>query len=268
MFINKSSVRRFALIVALSVPAVACGGAPEEAADGQTTEAEAELTARNARFETFVGFDGQYYFELIAGNGKNVLRSEGYVSNYNAKRGIDALLNDGVDASAYEVKQAHNGDYYFNVVAGNGEIISSSELYSTKSNAQRGARSARSLVAALTDPPTTAAPTNPRFELFHSTDGKTHFRLRAGNGEIVLASQGYSSKASAQNGIASVKENGAYAERFDRIEGEDGEVRIRLVANNGAVIANGEAYVSGSNADRAITRISDLLTRNIPTTEQ
>ncbi|MBH0123206.1 YegP family protein [Rhodococcus sp. NPDC003382] len=50
-----------------------------------------------------------------------------------------------------------------------------------------------------------------RFELFKDTGGDFRFRLKAANGEIIAASQGYTSKAAAQNGIASVKANAASA---------------------------------------------------------
>lgn len=50
-----------------------------------------------------------------------------------------------------------------------------------------------------------------KFELFKDTAGKFRFHLKAANGEIIAASQGYTSKAAAQNGIASIKDNAASA---------------------------------------------------------
>ena len=46
-----------------------------------------------------------------------------------------------------------------------------------------------------------------KFEIFTSSNGSFHFRLKAGNGEIIATSQAYASKASAKNGIESVKSN-------------------------------------------------------------
>lgn len=269
MFTLDSSARRVAVLAALTFFAAfptGCSASAEETLDDESAE-EAELSVRSARFETFVGIDDQVYFELIASNGKNMLRSEGYASLSNAKRGIQALIDNGQDESAYRVKQARNGEFYFNVVARNGETLSSSEMYATESSAERGAKSARTMVKKLSQPTPTPAPKKQRFELFRSTTGKTYFRLRAANGEVVLSSQAYTTKAAAQGGIESVRENGVVSERFDRIDGEDGQVRIRLVANNGAVIANGEPYASKSNAERAITRITEILSENVPTIE-
>jgi uncharacterized protein YegP (UPF0339 family) len=46
-----------------------------------------------------------------------------------------------------------------------------------------------------------------KFELFKDAAGKFRFHLKAANGEIIAASQGYTSKAAAQTGIASIKDN-------------------------------------------------------------
>ena len=54
-----------------------------------------------------------------------------------------------------------------------------------------------------------------KFELFKDTSGKFRFHLKAANGEIIAASQGYTSKAAAQNGIASIKDNAASAPTED-----------------------------------------------------
>ena len=54
-----------------------------------------------------------------------------------------------------------------------------------------------------------------KFELFKDAAGKFRFHLKAANGEIVAASQGYTSKAAAQTGIASIKDNAASAPTED-----------------------------------------------------
>ncbi|MDT2006542.1 YegP family protein (plasmid) [Rhodococcus opacus] len=54
-----------------------------------------------------------------------------------------------------------------------------------------------------------------KFELFKDAGGKFRFHLKAANGEIIAASQGYTSKAAAQNGIASIKDNAASAPTED-----------------------------------------------------
>ena len=53
------------------------------------------------------------------------------------------------------------------------------------------------------------------FELKKTANGQFHFNLKAGNGEIIATSEMYGSKASAENGIESVKKNAADAEVVD-----------------------------------------------------
>ncbi|WP_440711666.1 YegP family protein [Herbiconiux sp. YIM B11900] len=55
-----------------------------------------------------------------------------------------------------------------------------------------------------------------KFELYQSSNGEYRFRLKAGNGEIIATSEGYTSKASAKNGIESVKNNAPDAEVVDQ----------------------------------------------------
>jgi len=57
-----------------------------------------------------------------------------------------------------------------------------------------------------------------KFELYKSSNGEYRFRLKAGNGEIIATSEGYASKASAKNGIESVKSNAADAPVDDQTD--------------------------------------------------
>jgi hypothetical protein len=54
-----------------------------------------------------------------------------------------------------------------------------------------------------------------KFELYKDKAGKFRFRLKASNGEVIASSEAYASKASAKNGIASIKKNAAGAEVFE-----------------------------------------------------
>lgn len=57
-----------------------------------------------------------------------------------------------------------------------------------------------------------------KFEIYQSSNGEYRFRLKAGNGEIIAVSEGYTSKASAKNGIESVKTNAGSASVEDLTE--------------------------------------------------
>lgn len=218
---------------------------------------EQNATANTGRFETFTGVDGQTYFQLLAKNGEKILRSEGYTSLSGAKKGITSVKKNGMTETRYKVLRADNGEFYFNLVASNGKIIATSELYSSESGADRAVDA---VIAALQNPASAPAEeSGPRFETFKGSDKKTYFRLRAANGQIVLQSQGYSSKSAAEKGIASVKNNGDDAAQFRIVGGAEGQHSFVLVAGNGKTIAHGEMYASKSNAIRGADRVREII---------
>lgn len=106
------------------------------------------------------------------------------------------------------VKQAKSG-YHFNLVAGNNEVIGTSEVYSSKAACINGVESVRknAPAAAVEDQTAGESAKNPKFEIYNDKKGEFRFRLKATNGEIILASEGYTAKASCKNGIESVKKN-------------------------------------------------------------
>ena len=263
MIINIASVRRLVGMVLVSASLAslaACSAATGE--EMSVEDGSAEVVSQSAHFETFVGKDGQHYFSLVAGNGQNVLRSEGYATVAGMNGGIASVVANGVDLTSYDILQAKNGEFYFNLKSANGLTVATSETYSTKSNAQRASRTVRGLILLTgASPEATAAIKRKRFEVFTGEDKKAYFHLRAGNGELVLQSQGYTTKQSAATGIASVKANGVLASQWQIVETVDGQFSIRLTAKNGQVIARGESYVSKSGAQSAITTIGTILAR-------
>lgn len=108
----------------------------------------------------------------------------------------------------FVIKQAASG-YRFQLKAGNGEIIGVSETYSSKNACENGIESVRANapVAALEDQTVQEQEKNPKFELYLDKAKEYRFRLRARNGENILASEGYAQKASCLNGIESVRKN-------------------------------------------------------------
>jgi len=187
-----------------------------------------------------------------------VLASQGYGTASAAQAGIGSVNVNGTDAAAYEMRQAADGSSYFVLKAGNGEVIGVSEMYASLSNAQRGLSTVVTLVQYTAAQPSPAV-TGVRFESFKGIDGKFYFHLRAGNGEIVLQSQAYTTASSATAGIASVKTNGTTASRFEVRAAVDGQFYFVLKAANGKVIGHGEMYVSKDNAARGAQTCSDVI---------
>lgn len=94
-----------------------------------------------------------------------------------------------------------------------------------------------------------------KFVITKRTNGEYQFNLKAGNGQVILTSEGYSSKANCQNGIDSVKTNSQIDERFDRKTASNGKPYFNLKASNGQVIGMSEMYESTSARDNGIESV-------------
>ena len=110
----------------------------------------------------------------------------------------------------FVVKATKTG-FVFNLKAGNGEVIATSEVYTTEAACMKGVESVRNNAADAKFEDQTvaevAAVTNPKFEMYTDKAGEFRFRLKARNGEVIAASEGYKAKASCLNGIDSVRRN-------------------------------------------------------------
>ncbi len=98
----------------------------------------------------------------------------------------------------------------FDLHAGNGEIIATSEVYKTEAACRKGMQSLmkNAPVAKLEDlcePGSAVA--NPKFQIFQDKAGQFRFRLRSRNGAVIAASEGYATKEACLHGIESVRFN-------------------------------------------------------------
>ena len=87
--------------------------------------------------------DGEYQFNLKAGNGQIILTSEGYVNKSGCKNGIQSVKTHAPHDSYYERKTSKNGKYYFTLKARNGEVIGVSEMYEGSSGMENGIESVK-----------------------------------------------------------------------------------------------------------------------------
>ncbi len=110
----------------------------------------------------------------------------------------------------YVIKPAKNG-VLFNLKAGNYEVIGTSEVYTTESACRNGIASVakNAPIANIENQVKGESAKNPKFEIYQDKKGEFRWRLKAGNGEIVLVSESYKALASAKKGIASVVRNAA-----------------------------------------------------------
>ncbi|MCP4445424.1 MAG: YegP family protein [Myxococcales bacterium] len=113
----------------------------ENTADVTDTYIAFLATRTGARFTILEGQNGLYYFNLKAANGEIVLQSQAYGSEAAAMNATFAIVDSGALKGSYDIEKAKEGQYYFNLKAANGEIIGTSEMYYSKSNAKRAVNS-------------------------------------------------------------------------------------------------------------------------------
>lgn len=112
----------------------------------------------------------------------------------------------------FVIKKTNTG-IKFDLKAGNGEVIATSEVYTTKAACENGIASVRKNAPAAAVENQTEADykkeKNPKFEIYKDKAGEFRFRLKATNGQIIAVGEGYKAMAGCMNGIESVKKNAA-----------------------------------------------------------
>ena len=103
----------------------------------------------------------------------------------------------------------------FDLKAGNGEVIATSEVYNTEASCRKGIASVQknAPIAAVENQTAEgyAVEKHPKFEVYNDKAGEFRFRLKATNGQVIAVSEGYKALAGCLNGVESVKKNAADA---------------------------------------------------------
>ena len=95
-----------------------------------------------------------------------------------------------------------------------------------------------------------------KFVVFKGKDGQDYFRLKAGNGEVILSSEGYKSSKSCANGIESVRKNSQEEKRFEVRTAKDGREYFVLKAANGQEIGRSQMYKSSSGCRNGMKSVA------------
>lgn len=90
------------------------------------------------------------------------------------------------------------------------------------------------------------------YELKSMANGNTMFVLKAGNHQVILTSQGYQEKRSAQAGIESVRKNGVDDARYERKTASNGSPHFSLTSTNGQIIGSSEMYSAAAAMENGI----------------
>jgi hypothetical protein len=95
-----------------------------------------------------------------------------------------------------------------------------------------------------------------KFEIYKDKKGEFRFRLKAGNGQNILASEGYAKKPSCMNGVESVRKNSQTEERFETKQSTTGKWSFVLKATNGQVVGASQSYDSESGCRNGIKSVA------------
>lgn len=93
------------------------------------------------------------------------------------------------------------------------------------------------------------------FERYTTDGGSFRWRLKAGNGEIILTSQNYASKDARDNGIESVQKNCSDDARYEKLDSASGKPYFNLKAANHQVIGSSQMYTSPASRDNGIASV-------------
>jgi uncharacterized protein YegP (UPF0339 family) len=96
-----------------------------------------------------------------------------------------------------------------------------------------------------------------KFVITKTANGSFLFNLKARNGETILASEAYNSKAACKNGMESVRKNASNDANYDRKESSIGEPYFNLKAANHQVIGTSEIYSSAASRDKGIESVKN-----------
>lgn len=94
-----------------------------------------------------------------------------------------------------------------------------------------------------------------KYRIYKGRNGKHYWQLKASNGQVILQSQAYASKSSAEDGIASVRKNCKSNKCYDLKKAKNGQHYFNLMATNGQVIGTSETYKRPSSARNGIESV-------------
>ena len=239
-----------------SISAVGCAAGGDEYSDVDDSESSATAPGK---IDLYQSSDSQWRFHVVSGNGRTLLTSEGYTSRSGALNGVLSVLDNGVDPAMYALNQTASGKWNLRLRAANFETIAFTQAYSTKSSATRAITSCVNAVTSYLDK-LEANTSGARVEVLESAAG-FRFNLHAGNGETVLSSESYTTKAAAWNGAFAIQDAAALEGSFTLKTSTDNRYYFTLTAQNGQIVGTSQLYTSRTAAQDGVTSVKTLLAK-------
>jgi uncharacterized protein len=237
-----------ALVLSFStITAVGCA----TSGDDDLSDVDGEA-ASAGKLSFWQASDGQHHFNLKSGNGAILLTSEAYTSRTGAINGALSVLENGVDKAQYQVSQSKTG-FVVHLKATNGEIISFSEVYATKSSATRAVTSCVKAVDSYLVK-REANTTGARVEVTEGKSGQFHFNFFAKNGESIVSSETYTTEAAAFNGAFAIQ----VATTYTVSQNSAGGFFFNVKASNGQVIGTSQQYTTKQSAEAGVASLKKV----------
>jgi uncharacterized protein YegP (UPF0339 family) len=218
---------------------------------------DAESNASSpGKLDLWQSADSQWHFHVVSGNGRTLLTSESYTSRTAALNGVLSVLDNGVDPAQYLVNKVTNG-YNLHLRAGNYETIAFTQTYSTKSNATRAITACVRAINSYLDVQESNT-AGARVEVLDTNAGFS-FNVHAQNGETVLSSESYTTKAAAWNGAFAVQAAASNLASFTLKVATDGRFYFTLTADNGQIVGVSQMYTTRESAQGGIASVQALM---------
>ena len=85
--------------------------------------------------------NGDFQFNLKAGNGQVILASQGYADKGGCSNGIESVRKNSQREGAFEIKTSSNDKHYFLLMATNGQVVGQSQMYASAASCKSGIES-------------------------------------------------------------------------------------------------------------------------------
>lgn len=225
----------------------------------------------NGKWTIGIKRENEYIAQLLASNGEIMLNSEVYSTPEGAKNGINTIIN-GVKNGKFVVYSDKSGEYYFKLKSANNKLLCAGEIYKTKDGCLSAVESVKRIAegspvadgidASHKYVEFNLAPLNEqvlngakgKWKVEQTAEGLYLARLYANNGQLMLATEEVSKKATATTAVESVKKN-AEAGNFVIDKDKFGRFYYKLRNVQKSVICIGEAYDSLDTCVSAIESV-------------
>ena len=221
-------------------------------------------------YQTMKSANDKYYFAFRTPEGKAILLNAN-VRGYNTEEEVDAavqrIMEFGPSEANYQGKTTKNGKYYFYLKDNDGNNIGKSFFYDTTDDMQTAIGLLVGQVGAVAEAPGSSDAVRDDYlpcdryagdsgfhKFFNAQAEEWHFAFN-GDGKTYLRSEGYTTEAARDNGIASVIKNAPLEERWRMIE-EDGQFFYALRAGNHQEIARSCPYNDAASRDAAFAWVT------------